>query len=156
MKNSVITLFIIFYAFPLFAQEVVSSAGETNTIAGYEVSWTVGEPVIATVSGANNLLTQGFHQTRLNITSVEDFAEPIPGLYVYPNPASKSFIIRFSSEESKKEFSLYDLSGKIIQQNIIPGKETEVDIHSLANGSYLLHVRIIGTNQNQTFKIIKN
>ena len=48
----------------VFCQEVISSAGEENSNSNGSVSFTVGEPVIITLSDVNNSerITQGFHQ----------------------------------------------------------------------------------------------
>ncbi|QQS30849.1 MAG: hypothetical protein IPM47_07970 [Sphingobacteriales bacterium] len=45
--------------------QVVASGGGYGTGGGYTLSYTVGEPVIATLSGGSNILTQGFHQPDL-------------------------------------------------------------------------------------------
>jgi hypothetical protein len=56
---------LLFAATLVQAQQVVATAGYSGTIPGYTVDWTIGEPVIETFTGANNILTQGFHQTLL-------------------------------------------------------------------------------------------
>ena len=44
------------------SQEVISTAGEVFETTNGSISWTIGEPVIATLVGTDNSLTQGFHQ----------------------------------------------------------------------------------------------
>ena len=72
----------------LNAQKVVSSAGEHNTIGNIQVSWTLREPVIETVSGGNSILTQGFHQTKLMVTPVLSIFENMQ-IKVFPNPTNE-------------------------------------------------------------------
>ena len=62
MKYSFIILILFLSGSLLSAQEIVSSNGDTQSAAGYELSWTVGEVVIETLIGGTNSLTQGFHQ----------------------------------------------------------------------------------------------
>ncbi len=62
MKKLIISILIFFGAYSLNAQEVVSTAGESKSNSGYEISWTIGESVINTLSTGNIILTQGFHR----------------------------------------------------------------------------------------------
>jgi membrane-bound inhibitor of C-type lysozyme len=68
MKILPIFLFTIFAGITATAQQVVASSGNSATAGGYTVAWTLGEPVIETLSGSNNILTQGMHQTNLVVT----------------------------------------------------------------------------------------
>jgi len=93
MKTFLIIYFFFFAAFFVSSQEVVSSAGETQTIPGIEISWTIGEPVIETVSSGSSVLTQGFHQTKLTVTTIDELLFSDLELKVYPNPTSEFVII---------------------------------------------------------------
>ncbi len=57
------------FSFSVFAQslspQVVASGGGYATGGGYSLSYTIGEPVTATLTGGSNILTQGFHQPDL-------------------------------------------------------------------------------------------
>ena len=57
--------FLFFLSFSVSAQTVISSAGKTTINGNYNVSWTVGETVINTLSAGGTILTQGFHQPLL-------------------------------------------------------------------------------------------
>lgn len=48
-----------------FSQQVISTAGSSDSGTGIELSWTIGEPVTATARGSDFYLTQGFHQSQL-------------------------------------------------------------------------------------------
>jgi hypothetical protein len=45
------------------AQKVVATGGNYFENANSSLSWTIGEPVIATLIAADNIITQGFHQS---------------------------------------------------------------------------------------------
>jgi len=47
---------------PAIVMQVVSSAGGSYSTTGLSVDWTLGEPVIGTVTGTGLMLTQGFQQ----------------------------------------------------------------------------------------------
>lgn len=145
----------LFFVQILCAQEVVSSAGATQEAAGYEVNWTLGEPVIETFSSVSNILTQGFHQTKLVITAIGEPEIMASELKVYPNPTSDFFIIHFSSELKDKHYSLFDMTGKMLELNSILETDTKINVRKLASGTYLLHIGANKTNLIQSFKIVK-
>ncbi|MCX6226513.1 MAG: hypothetical protein NTV01_17485 [Bacteroidia bacterium] len=60
----------------LMAQEVISSGGTCVKVSGISLSWTVGEPVTETLSSGSLTLTQGFHQTRLSASTIDEIVTP--------------------------------------------------------------------------------
>lgn len=155
MKKLAIILFAIFITNTIFSQEVVSTAGETKKISGYEISWTIGEPVIQTLSSGNSIITQGFHQTKLIITKIS-VAENFKSLVsVYPNPTKRVAILEFKEIPEKKSFKVFDLSGKILLSKKINAKITPVDLSKFATGSYLLQIMNDNNQSMETFKIVK-
>jgi hypothetical protein len=138
------------------AQEVISSAGNTYSAGGYEVSWTLGEPVIETIKGTNNTLTQGFHQTNIAVTALENLSLPGLELSVYPNPVSHMLNIKATGREDiKLQYRLFGIDGKLLSQKEILNNPEEIDMLPYAGGSYLLKVLSTADNLVQTFKIIK-
>ena len=137
------------------AQEVVSSNGDSQSAAGYEVSWTVGEAVIATMIGSTNTLTQGFQQTRLTVTAVTDLLYPGLEIKVFPNPTQEFITIRFSEYIEDTRYSLYDLRGKLIENKLINSADTEIDLKKYASGQYILKLTNKSKQPIQTFKLIK-
>jgi hypothetical protein len=144
----------VFTAANTIAQEVVSTAGETNTITGYEVSWTLGEPVIQTISSGSTVLTQGFHQSKLTVTAIDELLVSDLELKVYPNPTQDFVTISLSKMPENLIYSVFDLSGKLLENNRISNLNTKIDMQHYSGGSYILKLK----NKNQliqTFKIIK-
>jgi hypothetical protein len=143
-----------FISIPLQAQEVITSSGGYGTSASAKVSWTIGEPVTETVTGTNNILTQGFNQGELTITNIKP---EFPGLSLraYPNPASDHLrIVAGGIDYENLRFVLFDINGKSIVENIFTGIETDIPISNLIPSTYFLKVY-----QNKTelaiFKIVK-
>ena len=155
MKYSIIIPIFFLAGVMVSAQEVVSSNGDSKIAAGYEVSWTVGEAVIATMIGSTNTLTQGFQQTRLTVTAVTDLLYPGLEIKVFPNPTQEFITIRFSEYIEDTRYSLYDLRGKLIENKLINAADTEIDLKKYASGQYILKLTNKSRQAIQTFQIIK-
>ncbi|QGY46526.1 T9SS type A sorting domain-containing protein [Maribellus comscasis] len=155
MKNYILIIAFCFTTISTsFAQEVVASAGETQQAGSIELSWTLGESVIETfTSGA--ILTQGFHQSKLLVTAIDEPSLLVSELKVYPNPASEFVMIHFNSEIKDKQYSLFDMTGKMLLLNSISETDSRIDVSSLASGTYLLRISAKKTNNIQSFKIVK-
>ncbi len=136
------------------AQTVFSANGGTATAAGTQVSWTVGEPVVATVSDGNSTLTQGFQQSKLTVTAIDDLQVQGVEIKVYPNPTSDYVTVHFSNTIEKPAYLLFDLSGRLIEQKNIESTGTKIDMSGYSGGSYILKLRT-AEQPLQTFKIIK-
>ena len=119
-----------------FYPEVLSSAGGTLSNTQYLVDWTLGEPVIETVTGSTHILTQGFHQPHFFLTSIQE--SPDFSIQIYPNPSSSIITIKTSVKQPLTAI-LYDLNGKILNK-IRFTENSELDISSLAESVYLLKI----------------
>ncbi len=148
------TVFILLCGENIFAQTVISANGGTATADGTQVSWTIGEPVIATVSDANNTLTQGFQQSKLTVTAINDIQVAGVEIKVYPNPTSDFVTVHFSKVMEKPTYLLFDLSGRLIEQKNIETTDVKIDMTNFAGGSYILKLNS-GQKPLQSFKIIK-
>lgn len=155
MKRFIAVFILLMVACAGFAQEVVSSAGNTLSNSGFEVSWTFGEPVINTISTGNVILTQGFHQTKLIITAIKDITDIKNTISVFPNPTQEFAIVKFNKLLKLVRYNLYDLSSKVIQSEEITSNETKIDLSEFAQGTYLLKIVQSNGQTIQTFKIIK-
>lgn len=158
MKNQLTLILSVFFLIQFAkAQQVISSAGTTTEIPGYEVSWTIGEPVISTFTNATNTLTQGFHQSKLIVSAIEGNMFSGLKLVVYPNPAKDILYIK-SEGISDWNFSymLFDIDSRLLLQGKMEINPQSVDMISYPSGSYLLKVIAADNiNQVQLFKIIK-
>ena len=149
-----ILLLLVFAVSSTTAQTVISANGGTATTAGTEVSWTIGEPITATVSDGTTTLTQGFHQSKLTVTAINDIQIAGVEIKVYPNPTSDYVTVHFSKVMEKPTYFLFDLSGRIIEQKNIESTDVKIDMTNYAGGSYILKLNN-GQQPLQTFKIIK-
>ncbi len=155
MKAILIITLLLFGLNNSFAQKVVAANGGMATVNGYEVSWTIGEPFITTVSDANNILTQGFQQSKLTVTAIDELRETGVEVKVYPNPTQDFVTIHFSKTMEKPSYLLFDLSGKLLIQKNIESTDAKVNMISYAEGAYILKLIHRGSQPLQTFKIVK-
>lgn len=135
--------------------ELVSSAGDSFNNTSYQLDWSIGECVTATHSAGAYVITQGFHQNTYIITSVEDLRADIEML-VYPNPTSDFINLKVeSSKVESLQFTITDLSGKVLQNGKFANQTEQIYFSSYAVGTYLITI----SQNNQilkSFQIIKN
>lgn len=67
----------------------------------------------------------------------------------YPNPATDQLVIKTGHSVNGKTYSIYDVTGKLIQTGMIIGPSTKISTSSLQNGLYLM--RIEGIPRLQKF-----
>ena len=154
MKTLLILTLLLLGLNSSFAQKVVSANGGTATVAGTVVSWTIGEPITATVSDGTTTLTQGFQQSKLTVTAVNEIQVSGVEIKVYPNPTSNYVTVHYSKVVEKPIYRLFDLSGRLIQQKNIESTDEKIDMTEYSGGSYILKLNS-GQQPLQTFKIIK-
>ena len=108
------TLFLLFLS-KINAQEVVSSSGKTYTNDMGSISWTLGESVIASHIQTDQILTQGFHQSKLTITGTNNLQSLDLDLSIFPNPSSTWFQIELKEWPFNEQLS-FDISNLIGKQ----------------------------------------
>ena len=137
-------------------QQVISSAGTSASGSSVQLSWTVGETMIETFSGNTAIVTQGFHQGKLAITSVGpvDFMDIT--VTVFPNPVNDKLKIEFSDfKEENYFFELTDIKSRMVYKGMIVTNPQTIDMNPVTSGIYLLRIGTPRKNQWQTYKIIK-
>lgn len=138
------------------APTVISSAGDSFKTANAEISWTLGESIIETLTANNVVLTQGFHQTNLIITSVEEL-EQENLVKVFPNPVGNIANIEVKEGTELTHLQLVDLKGRPLINRSLPlaaGIE-QLDLSQLPAGSYYLRLLNATAKTIQTLKIVK-
>lgn len=137
------------------SQEVIASASSYIESDVVLFSWTLGESIIETFEGTGNILTHGFHQTKLLVFEIDDEMSTNRNIKAYPNPV-KDFIqisIEIKDELKDYSYSLYNLSGKMLIKDKITSTDVNVSFENLKPSIYYLKVN--GNNIIKVFKIIK-
>jgi len=86
------------------------------------------------------------NRTQLNIETLSiDTETLITPIIVYPNPTESYLNIKFPIEFNSKNIviELYDVNGRLVTDNKskIQDNHINIDVNSLSNGVYLLHLK---------------
>lgn len=135
------------------AQTVVSGGGGHHADAATRITYTIGEPVIATAGANNVVLTQGFHQPWADITTlVDDSPANTIVINVYPNPVSHTLHIACEDAADAQQYFLHDAAGRLVNEGRITSSITDLDMEAYASGGYIL--RVLGNDTTlKSFKI---
>ena len=152
---SILILFIAFST-SLFAQDldhyVIGSDGGHSRNNQFSLDYTIGE--VVTEFGEDTLnnvhLTQGFQQTLLSIVSVEEHVEDIQ-INVFPNPAVDYLKVNIPVLKEDMQFALFDMQGKLIDQQKINSKAFTIGFSTMSTGNYLL----VFSNKDQRIKTLQ-
>jgi hypothetical protein len=123
------------------AQEVLTPSAGYFATSSMSLNWTIGEIAIETYTNDDFMLTQGFNQASIIITSnTEDFLTDIT-ISFYPNPVKDIFTIKAETEYmTQLTAEVYNLAGtKLISENINPGN-TQINTESLKTSEYILRI----------------
>jgi hypothetical protein len=154
MKNILLLLLVVF-SHGLHAQQVVSTAGSSMSNASGSISYTIGEGVTRTISKGDNTLTQGFHQTTLTVSMINELKELDFTISVYPNPTTDLVNLIIGKENAVGLwYQVSDLNGKLVAQKELITNHVIIPFQYLKSGLYLLTVRD-GNLNLKSFKIIK-
>lgn len=145
-----VTLFVIQANGQL--QNIAATSGGNYTGSTYSISYTLGEPVIRTLTSTNLMVTQGFHQPRLIVTALNEIMDLSVIIKAYPNPATDFVHLETSGNLSPgSTFQLYSMNGSLIEERKIDGLLTEISFETLISSTYILKV----IQRSQTIKIFK-
>lgn len=161
MKFSCVVVFsclLVFGITVLKAQNNTVSSGSEAIGSGGSVSYTVGQIVYTTNTGTNGSVAQGVQQP-YEISIITEIEEAIGirlSVSAYPNPTTDYLTLRISEFElSNLSYQLYDINGKLLQNEKIVGYKTSIVMSNLVPATYFVKV-IQGNKEVKTFKIIKN
>lgn len=152
---SILILFIAFST-QTIAQDldhyVIGSDGGHSRNNQFSLDYTIGEVVteFGQDSANRNHLTQGFQQTMLAIVSVEEHVQDIE-IDVYPNPAVDHLNVSIPTLQEDMQFALFDMQGKLIEQQKINSEAFTIGFSSMSTGNYLL----VFSNKDQRIKTLQ-
>lgn len=139
-----------------FAQSVVSAGGNQFTSTEYQLNFTLGETAITTLQVDDVVLTQGFHQSRLEVTAVNELPSSNVNIKVFPNPTSDNLHISVDNQNFDGcYYILYSVTGEVLAQKSINSTYTQIAFDAFSPAVYYIKV-FINNCETNTFKIIKN
>jgi hypothetical protein len=133
--------------------EVHATAGTHFSNSSGQIEFTIGEPVTATHTAGTALITQGFHQSGIEVsTGIVPATED--GITVFPNPVTTVVEANFTKSHDARFIVLSSISGAIISEQRVSGDHMEIDMSSLPSGTYLLSIRE-NEKTTRTYNLIK-
>jgi hypothetical protein len=151
-----ITLIALFASFTMHSQQAVDASGGGTRGSGGSTSYSVGLIIYTTQTSSSGSISQGAQQSYEIFTlSNADLSSVSLTATSYPNPTSDYVVLTIhDGGPVGLSYGLYDVQGKPIFRDIISSKDTQIDMHSLSAGTYLLNIN--ENNQKlKSFKIIK-
>lgn len=140
-----------------YGQEAVVPAGGDISGAGGSVSYSVGQIVYSEKTSASVSVVEGVqHAYEISVISTdEEEIETALVLTVYPNPTEDKLILFCElSNDKLLYYALYDIHGRLYQQNLITSNITEIPMQELPKAAYVLQIRS-DDEQIKSFKILK-
>ncbi len=144
---------------------VLSGLGGSNYNSNFQIDYTLGESITASVQTGTFTITQGFQQPILDsTTNPGDSSNTITPLHkslveysLYPNPASNEINIKLESNISTSVyFNIIDIKGKVVYRSqkavAFPFRlQQSFSIAALVAGTYFL--QILDSNHNTVASI---
>jgi hypothetical protein len=145
------------------AQESVNATGGNASGSGGSVSYSVGQFLYTTHTGSNGTVAQGVQQPyEISVlTGLEEAKGINLTVSAFPNPATDYLILEVKDFElSALHFQLFDMNGKLLQNEKIAANQTHIVMSDLMPATYFVKVLVktqgIANQQEvKTFKIIK-
>ena len=143
-----------------FDRSVLASDGATSSIGSVTLDWTLGELATTMLITENGMLTQGFHQPELSVSTLLSY-ENLEAFYqvqVMPNPVSSLLYVNVTSDrEEALSVYLLDLNGKVLKKEKIdfPFAPLQFDMTRYPSGLYVIRVLTEDQQPIGLFKVNK-
>lgn len=141
----------------LQAQEIITATGGNASGSGGSASYSFGQVVYTTNTGTIGSVAQGVQQPfEISVvTRLEEAKDINLSVTAYPNPTTGYLNLEVKDLEfANLHFQLYDINGKLLQNEKINGTQTSIVMSNLVPANYFIKV-IQGNKEVKTFKIIK-
>ena len=135
------------------AQTSVNATGGDASGGGGSVSYSVGQVVYTTHTGTSGSVAEGVQQPYeiSVVTGLEEAQSINLSVTAYPNPTTDYLTLRIDEFEiSNLSFQLYDMNGKLLQNEKITGNQTSIVMSNLLPATYFVKV-IQGNKEVKTF-----
>jgi hypothetical protein len=155
----------LFSLFSLQAQQIrpqaVTTSGATFKNGNSQVTFTVGEITVKTITDGNFSIGQGTISGSAGVNVSTKILDPIAsGLEIrfFPNPVQTLLTAEVQDTKSRfLEWTIYDISGKVISSDIYAAQNNRVNFNT-ANwqaGTYILTVSEKGGQILGSYQVIK-
>jgi hypothetical protein len=135
--------------------QAVGSGGAYHQSTTSSISWSLGEVVTQTLKAGDYIITQGFQQSKLTLTSVFERPGYISLVNAYPNPTSDFIYLDVDGEVKDLSFAVYDMNGKLLASGKFEENPTRVSFANFGSGIYFVRITK-GNLEVNTLKVVKN
>lgn len=159
MKYTVLLIFSCLVSVGVFAQtlqnDVVASGGGSAESGTISIEYSIGETVIETTESTGIILTQGFLQPMLSVTSIDE-ENMLSGISVYPNPVGDELIIEISGDFIHPlQSMLFDINGKLLFETQLSYGTHALNMQKYVQGTYFLKIVDVSAGKSMNSEIIK-
>lgn len=132
---------------------ISQNSGTTSETINYTASAGTYYARVYGYNGANN--TTNCYTLRVQLGTASRAEELIVGskIIAFPNPVTDKVTIRIPEPQGLSEIRVFDLYGKLVQQQRSAQQNTELDLSKLASGMYIIKVTSAG--KDHMMKIVK-
>ena len=122
------------------AQNTITTTGSDFSGDNISISYTIGQLKVNTIDNVNSTplildFLQGV-QYGFDVYDCRDYNSI--SFSIYPNPTSSFVNISFEKLEDPITLSVFDIRGRLINENIFSEKITQFDMSNYSNGIYFL------------------
>lgn len=115
------------------------TTGGTLSDTQSQFDFSIGEPIVAAVSGSGSTYNIGFQQPFYDFITSALKSETL-SYQIFPNPFSN--VLRFETSSEIERFFLLDASGREVFQSQTTGTDFEFKVANLPKGFYQLRVQL--------------
>jgi len=147
---------LLLFATQVSAQQVISAGGESFSNSTAKICFTVGETVVGTLIAGDQIITQGFQQSRLTILSIEETPGLNFSIQAFPNPVIQQLKLQIEGFDDPESlyYCVYDISGRLLVLQNLTGNVTNVEFEDLEPAIYIICI-YKGNEVQKTIKVFK-
>jgi hypothetical protein len=156
MKNTTLVACLLFTTQLIYSQETIPVSGGEATGSGGSLSYSVGQ-IMYTTSTGSGTVSQGVQQVEIDLFTLSNPELTTVNLtaVTYPNPTSDYVVLAINDASlTNLNYALYNLEGRAVTKGLTTQSNTQINMQSLAIGTYVLKVNQYN-QELKTFKIIK-
>ncbi len=154
MKNAFLIALTCSLSTLCLSQSNTVSAGGEATGTGGSVSYSIGQIDYISASGTDGSINQGVQQPYEFFEEL-GLEEQTIITSLYPNPTNEAVILQIQDDISDMHYRLFDVNGKLINENQITQEKTLINLNQHSAGKYFLHL-LRKEEQLKSIKIIKH
>ena len=150
-RKTTVAIFAFLFANAAIAQTpkpaVVNATGQKIQNASFQLTYSVGEPLVTVISTPNDILTQGFIQP--------DVASKADAFNYYPNPVIDELVLE--NVRRVTSYKVYDLVGREVLGGRIDRSRRRfvINLSSLTEAGYIVNTYDQANKRLHSFQVVK-